>query len=304
MLFIGTIAWACASGYGRTLSPEAAGIDTSGLVDRGAYLVRSVAVCGQCHAEDVQDPDGPLVGGFEFKSWRFGTYRAANLTSDSATGLGRWTAGEIVRALRTGVDEEGKVLLPVMPYEWLRELSDRDALAMALYLKALEPVRHNVEDDPNLMIGVFGELFIRPAPAVEERVAAPPPTPTAEYGRYLAVTAGLCANCHTPRGGLQQGFDNDRMFAGDPDPVGDFPALPANLTPDSATGIGRWSEEDFLRTIRDGVNPDGDSLNAFMPWKQYRRMTDTDLVAIYRYLRTIPPIRNRVPHTHEGSGST
>jgi mono/diheme cytochrome c family protein len=299
LLWGGSVA-ACTSPYSRTLSPEVAGIDTTGFVETGEYLVRSVAVCGQCHAEDIRDPDGPLLGGFEFKSWRFGTYRAANLTPDSATGLGRWTVGEIVRALRTGVDDQGKVLLPVMPYEWLRQLSDRDALAIALYLKSAEPVRQETEDDPNLIISLVGELFIRPAPPVEGSVQAPPLEPSVEYGRYLAVTVGLCANCHTPRGGLQQGFDRDRMFAGDPDPPGDFPVPPANLTPDSATGIGRWSEEDFIRTIRQGVNPDGDSLNSFMSWKQYGRMTDMDLRAIYRYLRTLPPIRNEIPDSLEG----
>lgn len=293
------IACGCGTGYARTLSLESAGIDSIRSVERGEYLVRSVAVCGQCHARDVRDPDGPLVGGLEFRNWRFGTYRAANLTPDSATGLGRWTVGEIARALRTGIDEEGKVLLPVMPYEWLHGLSDGDALAMALYLKTLEPVRHEVQDEPNLVISVLGELFVRPAPVVDGAAVAPPRSPSAEYGRYLAVTAGLCANCHTPRGGLQQGFDDDRLFAGDPDPGPDFPVPPDNLTPDSVTGIGRWSEEVFLRTIREGVNPDGDSLNPLMPWKQYRRMTDIDLQAIYRYLRVIPPIRNPIPDTLE-----
>lgn len=100
------------------LSRSAIG-DTTGLVAHGEYLVRNASVCGHCHAEDPkQNPDGPLIGGMEFQSWRLGTIRAANLTPDSATGLGLWSESQIVRAIRTGEDREGDVLAPVMPYEW------------------------------------------------------------------------------------------------------------------------------------------------------------------------------------------
>src|SRR5512140_348776 len=105
------------------LSPSALG-DTAGLVARGEYLVRDAAVCGGCHAANPEDPDGPLSGGLAVKDWRLGTNRAANLTPDSATGLGAWSAAEIVRALRTGMNARGRVLAPIMPYTWLHGLSD------------------------------------------------------------------------------------------------------------------------------------------------------------------------------------
>jgi hypothetical protein len=74
-----------------------------------------------------------------------------------------------------------------------------------------------------------------------------------------------------------------------------FPANPSNLTPDDASGIGRWSEVDFLRTMQIGVRPDGSRLHPFMPWQQMARMEEDDLRAIYRYLRTLRPIHNVVP---------
>ncbi|HEX2188535.1 MAG TPA: hypothetical protein VHG51_06525, partial [Longimicrobiaceae bacterium] len=274
------------------LAPSAVG-DTAGLVARGEYLVRTAAVCGHCHAADPRDPDGPLSGGLAFRNWRLGTVRAANLTPDVATGLGAWTEAEIVRAIRAGEDREGRVLAPVMPYAWLHGMGDRDALAVARYLKSLEPVRNEVRNRPSLVYRAARLLFLGPVEA--RREPAPPRAPTAEYGRYLAVHVSLCADCHTPRGGIRSGPDRDRLFAGDASPPGGFPARPANLTPDTATGIGGWSEEEFLRTLRTGVNPAGDTLHPFMPWREYRRMTDADLRAIYRYLRTVPPIRNRVP---------
>jgi hypothetical protein len=90
----------------------------------------------------------------------------------------------------------------------------------------------------------------------------------------------------------------DELFAGNAAPPAAFPANPANLTPDRETGIGRWSEADFLRTIRTGVDPAGHELHHFMPYEQLGRMTDDDLRAIYRYLRALPAIRNKVPHRH------
>ena len=197
-----------------------------------------------------------------------------------------------MRAVRNGQDREGHLLAPIMPYEWLSAMGDRDALAVAAYLKSLRPVVREVRSRPNLVFGAAKAIMLHPAKTTGGN--PPPRAPTAEYGRYLSTVA-LCADCHTPRGGLQQAPDRDRLYAGDATPPSGFPANPANLTPDAETGIGRWSEADFLRTLRTGVNPRGDSLHAFMPWREYRRMTADDLRAVYRYLRTLPPIRNEVP---------
>ena len=275
--------------------------DTSGLVARGEYIVRNVAVCGHCHAADPEkNADGPLSGGFEFRDWRLGTVRAANLTSDSTTGLGRWTEAEIMRAIRSGEDREGHLIAPVMPYGWFGAMSDRDALAIARYLKTLPPVRNEVRNNTNLAYA-FGKLFFL-------KVKAPKfdPVPargaTAEYGRYLSQHVALCADCHTPRGGMQQKPQMSKLFSGNPKPPKGFPAKPANLTPDGDTGIGNWAEEEFLKTIETGVDPDDHKLHDFMPYRYVRRMTGDDLRAIYRFLRTLPPIRHEIPHEHEHEG--
>ena len=266
--------------------------DDAELVARGEYIVRDAASCGGCHGERGA-PDGPLAGGSEFKDWRIGTARAANLTPDEATGLGTRTDAEIVRALRTGEAKDGRLLAPVMPYDWLDGMSDEDALAVARYLKSQAPVTHAVAESPNTVFKLAKALFLGPKQAAPQ--AAPRRGPTAAYGEYLSQHVALCAECHTPRHGLESTPDRGRLFAGDAHPAKDFPANPSNLTPDSTAGIGRWSEAEFIQTIRTGVNPRGDSLNAFMPWHQNRRMTNDDLRAIYMYLRTIPPIDNVVP---------
>lgn len=282
---------ACGGGNVPLPDLSAAMVDTTKLVAHGEYIVRNVAVCGGCHAADPRNPDGPLSGGMAFRDWRIGTIRAANLTPDSATGIGTWTEAEIVRAIRSGETRTGHLLAPVMPYEWFRGMSDRDALAVARYLKSRPAVSNEVKDRPDLALRA-AKLFVlhplRPTTPV-----APPAGPTAEYGRYLATSVALCADCHTPRGGLEHAPEMDRLFAGTDSK--DFPANPSNITPDSATGIGRWTEADFVRTIRTGTDPAGRKLHPFMPWHQLRRMTDSDLSAIYRYLRTLKPIQHEVP---------
>lgn len=266
--------------------------DARAAIARGEYIVRNIAACGGCHGQN-NDPDGPLSGGTEFKDWRVGTIRASNITPDSATGIGAWTDEEIVRAIRTGTARDGSLLAPVMPYGWLHDMSDDDAIAVARYLRSQPAVHNDVKQSPNFMFRMARATILGPKSAPSP--PSPPRGATVQYGEYLAQHAGLCADCHTPRGGLQQQPEMHRLFAGSAHPSKDFPVNPANLTPDSATGIGRWSEADFVRTIRTGTNPSGHALNSFMPWHQNARMTDDDLRAIYRYLRTVPPITNQVP---------
>jgi mono/diheme cytochrome c family protein len=281
-------------GHSQIPLPAASPQTSSGSVARGEYIVRNVAVCGGCHSASERDPDGPLSGGREFRDWRIGVARASNLTPDNETGLGTWSEGEIVRALRNGQSKNGRLLAPVMPYEWLHEMSDDDAFAVARYLKSLPTVHNAVSQSPSVFFRI-GKLFMGPKPAIS--TTAPARAATAEYGGYLSQHAGLCAECHTQRGGIRSMPDKSRLFAGMSNPPKGFPAKPSNLTPD-ATGIAKWTEADFLQTIHSGVAPSGDRLHPFMPWQQNRRMTDDDIRAVYRFLRTVPPIHNEIPEEH------
>src|SRR5687768_2978853 len=137
------------------------------LVQRGESIVRNAAVCGHCHAADPKrDPDGPLSGGMEFSDWRIGTARASNLTPDPETGLGKWSEGEIVRALRNGQSRDGRLLAPVMPYEWFHEMADSDALAVARYLMSQSPVKNDVKQSPNFWFKLGKVFLLRPKPAI------------------------------------------------------------------------------------------------------------------------------------------
>jgi mono/diheme cytochrome c family protein len=145
-------------------------------------------------------------------------------------------------------------------------------------------------------------------------------------GQYL-VTIGGCNDCHSPKvfGPHSVAFDSTRLMSGHPasDPLppvdkkalqpgnwvafsGDVTAyvgpwgmsFSANLTPDSATGIGTWTEEIFVKTLRTGKHlgqEGGRPIMPPMPWEGVAKMTDEDLKAVYTYLQSLPPINNRVP---------
>ncbi|HET8727297.1 MAG TPA: c-type cytochrome [Alphaproteobacteria bacterium] len=111
-----------------------------------------------------------------------------------------------------------------------------------------------------------------------------------ERGRYLATIMD-CGGCHT-RGIFMGKPDPDLFLAGSE--VGfHLPGLgyfyPPNLTPDPATGLGEWSEDDIVRAVRTGERPDGRILAPIMPFHSYAALTDEDAYALAGFLKSMPP---------------
>jgi mono/diheme cytochrome c family protein len=115
-------------------------------------------------------------------------------------------------------------------------------------------------------------------------------------GRYL-VTVGLCTDCHTP--GYFFGKPDDKRFLGGSEVGFEVPDLGVfhgpNLTPDKETGLGNWSSEQIVTAFQTGVRPDGRILAPIMPWKAFGKLTNADAMAIAAYLKSIPPVKNKVP---------
>lgn len=115
-------------------------------------------------------------------------------------------------------------------------------------------------------------------------------------GEYL-VAGGACADCHTP--GVMLGKpEMDKLLSGgnvgfEMPTVGFF--FPPNLTPDDETGLGKWSEADIAKAIRQGVRPDGRQLIPIMPYGWYSKLTEDDALAMAAYLKSLTPISNKVP---------
>lgn len=114
-------------------------------------------------------------------------------------------------------------------------------------------------------------------------------------GQYLATIMD-CGGCHTP-GALAGKPDGSRAFAGSD--VGFRTAAgvvyPTNLTPDPDTGLGRWSDAEIMRAIREGKSRDGRVLSTVMPWPAYSVLRADDLRALVAFLRSLPPVRQATP---------
>jgi mono/diheme cytochrome c family protein len=244
-------------------SPVRAATDSAALA-RGRHLVEAIGKCQECHDADM--------GG---KLWvdepAFGRLAGGNLTGGRG-GIGDFTDADLERALRRGVGRDRRPLI-FMPAEAFAALSDEDLAAIIGYLRTLPPVDREM---PEPKVGpVARALYLRgnfpllPVTIIDHQASrsAPVAGVTAEYGEYLA-TIGGCRGCH----GL--------VLAGDANPD----------APDITVGsIGAWTEEDFVRSLRQGKRPDGSVIDPVkMPWVRSGQMTDDELRAVWMYMRSLP----------------
>jgi mono/diheme cytochrome c family protein len=258
--------------------------------ERGAYLVDALAACGNCHtphdAASKPIPGMELAGGREFDI-EAGHIVGPNITPDRETGIGDWTIGQIVYALRNGKRLDGTVIGPPMPIEFYRQLSDRDAEAIAIHLKSLRPVRHPVARSR------YKVALPSSYGAIVGHVAEPDRHDKIAYGAYLAGPVAHCMECHTPRDGPR--LDISRLGAGGRDlpDLGNPEArtVSRNITPDPEAGLGKWSDADIKGAILLGHRPDGTKLARTMPFYAYNRMSSDDVNAIVDYLRSLKPLK-------------
>jgi cytochrome c553 len=235
-------------------------------IARGQSLVH---MCSRCHSS----AHGlPLDGGTANAVPSFiGNLVPPNLTPGGP--LKSWSDGEIIRAIREGIGQNGYPLL-VMPSSNFRKLSDADVEAIVAYLRSQPAVDHGTNTSG---LNVFGVALVgagalptsAQSPVVEPSVMPAGVTP--EYGQYLVDVIG-CRSCH--------GNDLSGGQAGGSNPNG------PNLT----TLVPKWTEAQFIQTLRTGVDPTGYRLNSLMPWKDFGGFAEDDLRAIYAYLRTLTPI--------------
>ena len=233
---------------------------------RGRHLATTRG-CTDCHGENLEGlmlMDGQPMGRL------YGT----NLTlSDKAD------PAQLERAIRQGLAADGRslTLMPTLDYAGL---SDSDTVALIAYLQSLPALGlPTPAKAPGLLprvLWLFDQFpLITHAQVAGRKFARREYTPavTVDYGGYVAQ---VCQGCHNPD------FSGGPMSGAPPEAP-----VPANLTPD-VSGLLGWNEQQFIAAMRTGVRPDGRSLDRFMPWMTFSRMSDLELRALWLYMQSLP----------------
>lgn len=259
-----------AGGEGRAADP---------LVQRGQYLVLTVAQCQSCHT-DTQKGTGVLAGNPSFRV-NGALIPTPNLTPD-ATGLRDWSDEQIKRAFRDGIDDEDRQLSAAMPYWLYHNLTDADADAIVAYLRSIAPIANEV---PPTMVVSTAVTPLAPSAFPSTSLTSGPEFESAQHGKYLLTSAARCVGCHS----VSTNGVPAPAFSGRPPNTAGL-IYPANLTPD-ATGTAGWTANDLATVLLTHTAKGKDAaLCGSMP--RYTGLTQADALAIGYYLTTIPPVEN------------
>jgi mono/diheme cytochrome c family protein len=263
-------------------------------IARGKYVFGATGGCG-CHTAKGQRAN---AGGRRYDG-PFGTVYSTNITPDRETGIGSWTDEQIITATRLGRRPNGERLLPVHPYTVFNGMAAGDLKDLVAFLRSVPAVKR-ANQGKRISVPLFESVFL-PAwlAAFAPKETPPPAAPAAGVprGEYLVRAVAHCGECHTPRT-MTMATDGSRFLGGNP--KGPEDAAMPNITPDPDTGIGKWTVEEIADYIGTGNKPDGDVAGGLMgevidgTLAGYKDLTKADRVAIAQYLKTIPPVKNRI----------
>lgn len=247
----------------------------SATIQRGEYLANAVGQCRLCHGDQLE--------GAGYLDGEMGFYLTApNLTAGDG-GIGAtFDNADWERSIRHGVGGDGRALV-IMPSNFYSNYSDEDMGALIAYLKQIPQEdsdlgMRRIGFPGSVLGGVIAYDDFTGINGIEHAAVGKKPAPTAgvteEYGQYL-VNIAACGLCHAA--------NLAGIYGSDGPPPG------PNLTP--AGNLANWSADDFITAMRTGQTPENRILDpTMMPWDPYGRMTDSDLQAIYLYLKSLPVI--------------
>jgi mono/diheme cytochrome c family protein len=267
---------------------------TEARVVEGARM--AAILCSQCHGST----DGKMGGAYMEDAADFGEIYAPNITRHPEYGITDYTDGELAYLLRTGIKKDGQyspVWMPKFP-----NLSDEDLYSIIAFLKSdhplVQPSDHVIPElKPNLLAKMLSRTVFKPLPYPGEPILAPPLSDRVAYGKYLVTAKFDCYACHSAdfksndvmEPELSKGYLGGGNILRDKE-MNEIPS--SNLTMDKETGLGSWTEEEFIKTLRFGMRPDNTPLR--FPMVPAPMITDQEASAIWAYLQTIPVIENQV----------
>ncbi|KPA89361.1 c-type cytochrome [Pseudomonas sp. RHF3.3-3] len=287
---------------GAGATAQAAETDVA-LVKRGEYLARA----GDCVACHTAKGGKPFAGGLAMPT-PIGTVYSTNITPD-ASGIGHYSFEAFDQAVRKGIGKDGSTLYPAMPYPSYARVTDEDMQALyAYFMKGVEPVAqpNRATDIPwplsmRWPLAIWRGLF---APEAKAWVAPANADPVVSRGAYLVEGLGHCGACHTPRALTMQEKalnpqDGEQFLAGSAPLEG---WIAKNLRGDHKDGLGNWSEEQLVQFLKTGRSERSAVFGGMSDVVEHslQYLTDADLTAIARYLKTLPPSRaDDGPHVYD-----
>jgi mono/diheme cytochrome c family protein len=270
-------------------------VSTPESLARGKKL--TATLCAGCHKNPKT---GKLTGTLMLDAPpEFGKIYSQNITNDKKYGIGDWTDAEIVYLLRTGIKRDGQYSPPYMAK--LPALADEDMNAILSFLRSDDQlVAADATPDqpckPSFLTKFLSAVAFKPLPMPTKPIPMPDPNNKIELGEYLATNLE-CFSCHSADFKTVNSLEPELSvgyYGGGNKPLnleGQI-VLTANLTPDTETGIGNWTEAQFIRALKTGQK-EGEAALQY-PMVPYTLLTDWEASAIYEYLRTIPAIKNEV----------
>jgi mono/diheme cytochrome c family protein len=263
-------------------------------VARGQKI--AAMMCVECHANE----SGMLTGKQLLDvPLEFGTIYSKNITHDAAMGIGNWTDGELYYLLRTGIRRDGQYIPPYMVKFPLA--ADEDVKSIIAWLRsdahAVQASQEEApETEPSFLTKFLCRVAFKPFELPKEEILYPDTTDKVASGKYLATAVFACFACHSADFKTMNELEPEKSvgFFGGGNPLLNKKReviYSANITLDE-TGIGAYSEEEFVTVLKTGKKKDGTQLR--YPMIPYSVLSDDEAKAIYAYLQTVPKIKNDV----------
>lgn len=261
---------------------------TPGQVKRGEYLARA----GNCVACHTTRGGAAYAGGLAIRT-PFGTVYSSNITPDTKTGIGTWTADHFWRAMHNGRSKDGRLLYPAFPYPNYTQVTREDSDAILAYLRSLPPVEqsrpaHDLRFpyDSQLALAVWRALFFDPG-AFEPDRSRPDEW---NRGAYLVHGLGHCVACHSRRNVFGAITESVELSGGVVAMTGWYAP---SLLSSSEAGVSGWDTEHVVELLATGVSPRGSAMGpmAEVVYRSTQYLTREDLHAIAVFLQSLPEAR-------------
>ncbi len=270
---------------------------TPARIENGTKLASML--CKSCHYNESTQK---FTGRELTDAPQFGKIYARNITQDVDAGIGKWSDADLVRLIRTGIRPDGQYIPPYMPK--LIHISDEDLYSIVAFLhsgnnwvqpdKTIQPA-----SKPSFLTKFLVTIgAAKPSPFPTEPIPGPDTANLVTLGKYISLYQLECYSCHSKdfaKNDYETPEKSPGFFGGGNElfnPEGKK-IISMNITMDEQTGIGTWSEENFILAVKSGVVPNGQP-SLRNPMQPFSNLTDHEVKAIYEYLKTIPKLGNKV----------